>query len=92
MMLARDILRKYPISRRQLDVWTTNGYLGDDPKATGHGTKREYSAEEITLLERIIAFVQAGVAPATAAAIARGDSDAVRRITTAMEKIDDDTA
>lgn len=86
-MLTKEILKVYPISYRQLDTWTTFGYLGDRVKETGSGKSREYTSDEVDLLERIIAFVQAGVRPPIAAAIARGDVEATLRLVEAMEMV-----
>lgn len=86
-MLTKEILKRYPLSYRQLDSWTTKGYLGEDAKNTGHGRKREYSQKEVETLERMLAFVEAGVTPAVAAAIARGDVEATRKLVEAMEKV-----
>lgn len=86
-MQARHVVREYPITYRQLDLWTKAGYLGEGSKETGSGKAREYSRSEITLLERIILFVAAGVRPQIAAAIARGDVDATRKLVKAMKEI-----
>lgn len=88
-MQAKQILRELPVSRRQLDLWTTKGYFGNDPKTTGTGNKRDYSDREVVLLRRIIAFVDAGVQPVIAAAIARGDVEATRKLVRAMEMCDE---
>lgn len=88
-MNAKEVLKNYDLSYRQLDLWTSNGYLGssEDSAQPGSGKRREYSKPELVILERMIAFVSAGVSPAVASAISRGDVEATAKLVHAMEMV-----
>lgn len=86
-MNPNEIMRKHGdgLTYRQLDHWTTSGYLSDDKKSIGVGGRREYTAAEVSVLERMIALVTAGVKPNVASAVAKGDTKAYNLLADALE-------
>lgn len=83
-----DIMRRHgdSITYRQLDHWTTSGYLGDDKKSIGVGGRREYTSAEVNVLDRMIGLVVAGVKPAVASEIAKGGAHAYNRLDDALKR------
>jgi hypothetical protein len=58
------------ISYRQLDFWIRQGYL--QPEGGGRsGIARQWSEEEIAVLDRMISLVEEGYRPSAAARLAR---------------------
>jgi DNA-binding transcriptional MerR regulator len=85
MKTSSDILDEYPITYRQLYYWTTAGFLGTDTKLTGNGGRREYTDEEVLVLSRMLALVQAGVMVPIASCIAKGDGERFEELLVALE-------
>jgi DNA-binding transcriptional MerR regulator len=86
---SSDILDEYDITYRQLYYWTTAGFLGEDRKHTGNGGRREYTDEEVVVLERILGLVRAGVQVPVASKIAKGDVVKAALLAEALEACDD---
>lgn len=85
-MNSGQIIDEIGGSYRQLDVWTKSKFLGDDPKNTGIGSSRMYSAAEVEIYARMLGLVKAGVRPAIASIIAKGDGDLIRSLQSALER------
>lgn len=85
MKSSSEILDEYNITYRQLYYWTTAGFLGDDTKHTGNGGRREYTDEEVRVLSRMLALVQAGVTVPMASRMAKRDLVSVRFLIEALE-------
>jgi len=62
---------KAGISFRQLDFWTRAGLLTAEREGTGPGYPREYSDAEARVVVTMARLVRGGVAPRTAADMAR---------------------
>lgn len=77
-------MRRYEITARQLDHWTTRGYLGGDTKNIGTGGRRDYTYKEVDVLEKMLALVRAGVRPEVASTVARGDKAAYNSLVQAV--------
>lgn len=89
-MRMREILDRYDITYRQLDSWTTSGYLGNDKKNSGTGSTRDWDAMEIKVLERMLGLVKAGVKAAAASEIAKGDEEKFEQLYLALTKCQED--
>lgn len=59
---------------RQIDYWCRMGYLAPEFKG-GSGYFRMWSDEDVGLARKMARLVRAGVVPATAARVARGETD-----------------
>ena len=65
------------ISYRQLDFWVRRGYLRP-VHVGGSGTYRQWPDEEVRVAKEMARLVVAGVSPALAARVARGEAPDIR--------------
>lgn len=84
-MTPQEVTKRFDITYRQLDHWTTKGYLGDDLKTIGVGARRVYTAKEVTVIERMLLLRKAGVEAETASKIAKGETEAYNQLADALE-------
>jgi hypothetical protein len=87
-MNAQQVLSRFDdqITHRQLDSWARQGYLGNSQGfLTGTGIRRDYPAPALAVLDKMVPLVLAGVAPAVASKIARGDSVAFTKLNVALK-------
>jgi hypothetical protein len=83
-MRQREICRKFPtLSYRQLDHWTSKGWV--IANGAGTGNPRDWPATEVVILERMINLVDAGVKPEIAAKCARGDEGIWKKLFSAVD-------
>lgn len=87
MIEAMQLAKRIGISYRQLDYWTTRGWLRVG--VTGTGNQRHYAGAEVTLATRMAALVNAGVSAGVAYKVACGSYedafDALKRAVDACE-------
>lgn len=89
MRTAGELLADYAadgLTYRQLDVWTTSGYLSDDRKNVGNGGRRQYTDEEVEVLRRMLLLVAAGTRVEIASKIAQGDIGSYNALASALEE------
>lgn len=82
---TQQVLEQCGITYRKLDIWTSNKYLGDDPKHVGNGVRRRYTEHEVKVLKRIVALTEAGVRVDVASKVARGEVAAYNKLAEALE-------
>ncbi len=63
------------LSYRQLDYWARQGYLHPERDGDGSGHARQWSPEELAVAETMARLVAAGIPPATAVRVARGETE-----------------
>jgi len=68
---AMDIVEHTGITYRQLDHWTSSGYLNADNNRPGNGHHRRYPDTEHRIADLMARLVTIGMAPAQAAVIGR---------------------
>lgn len=68
---ATDAQRAARITYRQLDHWTTNGYIRTKTANPGSGNGRVYTEREVRVLTLMAGLVHAGVEPSVASRVAR---------------------
>ncbi len=73
-MNAGDVVRVAGCTYRQLEVWSNNGWLQATNQGAGTGQNRDYPYAEVRVAVKLTKLVGAGVRPAVAAKIARGDA------------------
>jgi hypothetical protein len=59
------------ITFRQLDYWTTHGYLEAEEPNPGSGHRRTWSGTELRIAAEIVRLTSAGLTTASAARVAR---------------------
>jgi DNA-binding transcriptional MerR regulator len=69
--IADEIMATAGVTYRQLDHWTTRGYLRADEPSPGSGNHRTWSPAEIGVAVEIQRLTGAGLSLPTAAAVAR---------------------
>lgn len=74
---AVDAAWRAGITYRQLDHWCRAGYLQASNAGGGSGNPRWLTWSERTVLDAMAGLVRAGVRPERAAALARGDREAI---------------
>lgn len=57
---------------RQIDYWTTRGYLRADTNNPGTGHDRSWSGDELRVARTMARLAKAGLTPAAAHEVARG--------------------
>jgi DNA-binding transcriptional MerR regulator len=82
-----DFLAKAGISFRQLDYWTSRGYLHADNASPGTGNHRYWSGDELRVAITMRRLVDAGLGPATAARVARGEAEIGPGIRVTVEEV-----
>lgn len=60
---------------RQLDYWVRKGYLRVPNATPGSGSWRTWPRREVVVAEKMARLVAAGIPPAVACRVARGDSE-----------------
>ena len=71
-MNAAQVLARTPqITYRQIDVWCSKGYLQPDHQG-GTGHHRHFSGDEVRVVRMMARLVAAGLTPAAAHRVARG--------------------
>lgn len=85
-MNAVDLAARAGITYRQLDVWTNSGYLRPLPRKVSvrGGVPRQYPLEEQRIAMWMARLVDAGMTPAAACRIARGEGDAREKAAQAL--------
>lgn len=68
------ILWTLGITYRQLDHWTTRGWISADDTHPGSGKRRTWADDELAVAARMARLVRAGFTVAKAAEIAREDT------------------
>lgn len=63
------------LTARQVDYWTRRGYLHPDTPSPGSGHWRNWSTAELTVGRRMARLVKAGLTPAAAHRVARGEAE-----------------
>jgi hypothetical protein len=74
------------VTYRQLDHWCRKGYLRPDG-GVGSGTVRVFSDEESAVAQVMARLVVAGLLPAAAARVARGEMDLAPGIRIVLEQV-----
>lgn len=75
------------LTYRQLDYWTTNGYLSTAYETNpGSGHARRWPASEIDVAGRIVALIGLGFTARAAAGMAR-DHEERRRVAAALTQV-----
>lgn len=62
-------------SYRQIDHWCRAGYLRPTNPDAGSGTARTFPPIELAVAARMVRLIRAGLTPAAAARVARGNHD-----------------
>lgn len=75
-MTSAELIELTGITYRQLDYWTTQGYLHADANNPGSGNCRNYDGDEVAIAWLMAELVRAGMRPAPAADLAREELDA----------------
>ncbi len=75
-MSSKELAELVGITFRQLDYWTTKGYLHADANSPGSGNWRNYDGDEVAVAWLMAELVRAGMRPSAAATLARTELDA----------------
>lgn len=67
-----DLLRA-GLTYRQVDTWTTNGYLRPTTANPGSGRQRQYPASEVDVARTMARLAAAGLTVKAAHTVARGE-------------------
>ena len=70
-MNGQDLALRVGVTYRQIDHWTTNGYLVAKVANPGSGNPRDYSPREVRVAEVMAWLVSDGMTPKVAARVAR---------------------
>lgn len=62
-------------SYRQIDYWCRAGYLRPTNPDSGSGRHRTFPPDELAVVARMVRLIRAGLTPAAAARVARGQHD-----------------
>lgn len=88
---AMELVTCAGITYRQLDYWTTQGYLRPDERPDGKqgtGYNRSYPESELDVATRMRLLVDKGLTPRVAAVVARSDERDTEAILMAIERAD----
>lgn len=82
------VLRWAEISRRQLDHWVERGFIkpGTHSGRGFGGVQYDWSMDEAKVVQRMGRLVNAGLPPAMAHKLARGDDKALERLLFALKE------
>ena len=75
-MCSAELVELAGITYRQLDYWTSKGYLHADANNPGSGNHRNFDGDEVSVAWLMAQFVRAGMRPHAAADLARTELDA----------------
>lgn len=64
--IAGDVCTRAGITHRQLDHWCREGIIPGHAAPTGHGNWREFTDEEVDLIETAACLIRAGLTVRTA--------------------------
>lgn len=73
-MNGKELAAAIGVTYRQVDFWTSKGYLRPVEAHPGSGYQRQYDAHETRVAYAIARLVDFGLLPHLAAAIARGNA------------------
>jgi len=82
---GRELAEHAGITYRQADYWSRAGWLRPLNPGCGNGHQRDYSPTEAVVAARMGRLVRAGLEPAVAAAVVRGDARAIATLESALE-------
>lgn len=83
-MNGAELAERVGVTYRQVDHWSRLGYLRPSNPGCGQGRQRDYLPAEVDVAVRMGRLVRAGLSPAVATLVARGDARAIGTLKSAL--------